>query len=375
MPTFQQSTSIPVPAEYLFQWHANPGAFERLAPPWESVNVTRPLETLKDGEQTEIRVGVAGPIKQRWLAEIQNVEPGRQFEDEQLAGPFSAWHHRHAMTPDGDNASTLTDEINYRLPLGFLGSTFGGGMVRRKLQRMFDYRHRVTLEDVTSHYRTQLKHPDRQAMKVLVSGASGLVGTELTSFLKSGGHTVAGLTRSPDKHENAVAWDPADGTIDDAAIENGGFDAVVHLAGESIDGRWTEAKKKRIRDSRVQGTRLLCESLASMTSPPKTLVCASAIGYYGDRGDEELTESSPPGDSFLADVCQEWEAACEPAREKGIRVVNVRIGVVLTPKGGALSKLLTPFKLGGGGKVGDAGKKKYEINKLMPRLILARLGP
>ncbi len=353
MSTFKQSVSIPVPAEFLYQWHANPGAFERLAPPWESVDVTQPLERLEDGQRTEIRVGVAGPIKQRWLAELQNVKPGEQFEDEQLTGPFAAWHHRHTMEPDGDSASILTDDIEYRLPLGFLGTAFGSGLVRRKLKRMFDYRHRVTQADVLAHFNAQLQHPDRQAMKVLISGRSGLVGSELASFLTSGGHSVAGLTRSPEKNENTVAWDPAEGTIDSAAIEDQGFNAVVHLAGETIQGRWTKAKKRRIRDSRTEGTRLLCESLAALENPPQTLVCASATGYYGDRGDEELTEASPPGESFLADVCQEWEAACEPAREKGIRVVNVRIGVVLTPKGGALSKLLTPFKLGGGGKVGD----------------------
>ncbi|WP_166826468.1 TIGR01777 family oxidoreductase [Thalassoroseus pseudoceratinae] len=353
MPKFTQTVSIPVPAEFLYQWHSNPGAFERLAPPWESVEVSQPLERLEDGQQTEIRVGVVGPIKQRWLAELKNVQPGRQFEDTQLAGPFAAWHHRHLMTPAGDESSILTDDIEYRVPFGFLGAAFGGGIVRRKLRRMFDFRHRVTKADAMTHFRTQQKHPDRQPMKVLISGRSGLVGSELATFLTSGGHSVAGLTRSPDKQGETVAWDPQEGTIDSTAIADQGFDSVVHLAGESIQGRWTKDKKRRIRNSRTEGTRLLCESLAAMENPPKTLVCASAIGYYGDRGDEELTEDSPPGESFLADVCQEWEAACEPAREKGIRVVNVRIGVVLTPKGGALSKVLTPFKLGGGGKVGS----------------------
>ena len=154
-----------------------------------------------------------------------------------------------------------------------------------------------------------------------------------------------------------VSWDPAKGTIDAGKLE--GFDAVVHLAGENIaGGRWTEQRKARIRDSRVQGTRLLCEALAKLANKPKTLISASAIGYYGERGDEILDESSPPGsDMFLVEVCKEWEAATEAAVAAGIRVVNLRFGIILSPDGGALSMMLTPFKLGVGGVLGDG--KQY----------------
>ena len=189
-------------------------------------------------------------------------------------------------------------------------------------------------------------------MDILVTGASGLIGTALVSSLTSSGHGVTRLVRAqPQPGEKATRWDPMAGTIDASAIE--GVDAVVHLAGESIAERWTPAKKANIRDSRVKGTRLLCETLARLSSRPKVLVSASAIGYYGDRGDEILTEDSPPGRGFLSEVCRAWEAATEQAQQHGIRVVHLRTGVVLSPAGGALAKILPPFRLGLGGVLGS----------------------
>ncbi|MDH3602848.1 MAG: NAD-dependent epimerase/dehydratase family protein, partial [Candidatus Tectomicrobia bacterium] len=183
-------------------------------------------------------------------------------------------------------------------------------------------------------------------MNVLVTGSSGLVGSAVVARLTSGGDQVTRLVRTaPTPGTAEVYWDPDAKTIVTPALE--GLDAVVHLAGENIaTGRWNPAKKRRIRDSRVEGTRLLCDALAQLVAPPKVLVSASAIGYYGDRGDRIMQEESRPGSDFLAEVCREWEAATAPAEERGLRVVRLRIGVVLTPDGGALHKMLTPFKLG-----------------------------
>jgi uncharacterized protein len=190
-------------------------------------------------------------------------------------------------------------------------------------------------------------------MRIVVTGATGLVGTQLVAALEQSDAQVIRAVRRPVKDESReLFWDPESGKIDAARFD--GVDAVVHLAGENIaGGRWTESFKRKIRDSRVKGTRLISEAIAAATNGPRTFVCASAIGYYGSRGDELLTEASPPGDDFLAQVCQKWEAACQPARDAGVRVVNTRIGVILSTEGGALKKMLTPFKLGLGGKIGD----------------------
>ncbi len=188
-------------------------------------------------------------------------------------------------------------------------------------------------------------------MKILVTGATGLVGSALIPLLAADGHEVARLVRSA-PGTGDIRWDPDAGVLDTAALE--GFDGVVHLAGENIaSGRWNAAKKRRIKESRVRGTRLLAETLAGLERPPGVLVSASAVGFYGDRGDEELTEESPAGSGFLSEVCREWEAATEAAAGKDIRVVHARLGVVLSQDGGALAKMLTPFKLGAGGIVGN----------------------
>ena len=187
-------------------------------------------------------------------------------------------------------------------------------------------------------------------MNILVSGGTGLIGSALIPELEAGGHGVKRLTRKLRSGED-IRWDPDAGTVEGDLAE---FDAVVHLGGESIaEGRWTPEKQRRIMESRQKGTRLLAEKVAGLPEPPSVMVSASAIGYYGDRGNELLTEESEPGTMFLSEVCREWEAAAEPAREAGVRVVHPRFGIVLSTEGGALGTTLPIFKLGGGGKIGS----------------------
>lgn len=185
-------------------------------------------------------------------------------------------------------------------------------------------------------------------MKIVVTGSTGLIGSRLVKALEARGDSVARLVRGKQ-------WDPARGSIDRSSLE--GSDAVIHLAGENIFGRWTEAKKQRIRDSRVQGTRLVSDALAGLTRAPRALLAASAVGYYGDRGSETLTEQSSPGHDFLAEVARDWEQATGSASRAGIRVVNMRFGIVLSPAGGALAKMLPPFRMGLGGPI--AGGRQY----------------
>jgi uncharacterized protein len=186
--------------------------------------------------------------------------------------------------------------------------------------------------------------------RVLVSGASGLIGTALIPSLETRGYEVVRLVRGPANGNGRIVWDPSR-PIPPESVS--GFDVIVHLAGESIAGRWNEVKKQKIRDSRVTGTRNLAQALAQAKNKPQIFVCSSAIGYYGTRGDEVLRENSAAGTGFLPDVCRDWEAATEAAIKSGIRTVHIRTGIVLSPKGGALAKMLPPFRLGLGGRIGD----------------------
>lgn len=332
---FNRRSRIPAPCSEVFAWHARPGAIERLSPPWEPVEIVdRGGGIDRDGSRVVLKTRI-GPFTRRWVAEHHGFRPGEQFRDTQVEGPFARWEHTHRFEADGEQACVLEDHIEYALPGGSLGRLLGGPMVRSKLESMFAYRHATTAADIAAHRAAPL-----ETSRIAVTGSGGLVGSALVPFLTTGGHDVARVGR-------ASGWD-----FDLAALDEA--DAVVHLAGESIAaGRWTKAKKDRIHRSRVEGTRAVAERLAASENRPRVLVCASAIGYYGDRGDDVLDESAAQGMGFLADVCRDWEAAAEPARAAGIRVVHLRFGVILSPAGGALAKMLTPFRLGMGGRLGS----------------------
>jgi uncharacterized protein (TIGR01777 family) len=188
-------------------------------------------------------------------------------------------------------------------------------------------------------------------MKILITGATGLIGTRLQATLREGGHDLLLASRKPPKDESFVQWDINEGFAEPARLE--GIDAVIHLAGETLNGRWSDAKKKAIRESRVLGTRNIVDAISNLKQRPRVLVSSSAIGFYGDRGDDLMTETSPPGKGFLPEVCREWEAEARRAEDAGIRTVLLRAGIVLSKDGGALGTMLMPFKLGIGGVIGS----------------------
>lgn len=346
MPYFEYRSHIPAPAEEVFNWHARPGAFQRLLPPWEPVEIVSQTGGIENGATLILKVGTF-PLKHTWVAEHRDFVQGYQFRDVQVKGPFARWEHTHRVDPQGDGACRLHDHITYALPgLGF-GELFMGRRLRRRLQRMFVYRHNITAEDVAAHQR----YRDRPRMTIAMTGTHGMIGKQLSAFLTTGGHRVLALVRG-EPLEGQLHWDPEIGVTNPEALE--GIDAVIHLAGENIsEGRWTDAKKTRIADSRIKGTRSLVESILKLEKKPKCFIMASAIGYYGERGEEIVTELNRPGDGFLADVCREWEAASLAAQEAGVRVVGVRMGVVLTLAGGALQKMIGPFSHGLGGVIGN----------------------
>lgn len=343
---FERSSEIPVSAEALRDWHLRPGTFSRLNPPWEQATVVESPGKFTDGAIAVIRVGPP-PFSVRWVAEHEMVDHG--FIDRQRKGPFSSWEHRHLFEPLGESHSRLTDSIRYRLPLGWLGRIGGGRLVERKLDRMFRYRHEITERDLA---RASASPPPRP-LSILVTGATGLIGSALCGFLETSGHTVHRVTRNP-RSPAEIAWNPAAGTIDlDDRVD---IDAVVHLAGAGVaDGRWTAERKREILESRVLGTRLIARAMVERDRPPSALVGMSGSGYYPLDG-EPHDETSDQGHHFLGQVCAAWERETEIAAKAGIRVVLARTGVVLTPAGGALRKLLPVFGAGLGGVVGKSDR-------------------
>ncbi len=345
---FTHESALRAPARAVFDWHARPGAFERLAPPWQPLQIVESSGGIGDGGRVVFDARF-GPLSRRWVAVHRDVVPGERFTDEQLSGPFASWVHTHRFLEQGEGTSRLVDEVEYRLPFGAPAAALGGALAEREIARLFRFRHRRTRDDLARH----TAYVDRPRLVVAMSGASGLVGGALAPFLTTGGHTVRRLVRRAARPGSGeIAWDPAGRVLDPAVLE--GCDAVVHLAGENIGAaRWTAARKAAIRESRVASTRLLCEALARMARPPRVLVAASAIGWYGARDDDRgLDEQGPAGTGFLADLTQAWEAALEPARAAGIRVVALRIGVVIAAQGGALAKMLPAFRAGLGGPIG-----------------------
>ena len=338
--------------EEVFDWHERPGALERLTPPWGDVEVLHRSGGIKDGGKVSLRIR-RGPTSFRWDLRHRDYEYGRQFRDEQVSGPMKSWVHTHSFRPRDGGGTVAEDDIELEAPMGFAGKAIGPAFVKRELERLFRFRYQRLFTDLARH--AQFGHKPR--LTVAITGASGMVGRNLRHFLTTAGHEVVPFVRDSRKLEEGSAfWNPATGVLDEKDLQR--VDAVVHLAGTSIaDGRWTDQRKRMILRSRVQGTELIARRLANMKHGPKTLIAASAIGFYGNRDADVLVESAQSGRGFLAEVCRAWEGATRPAERAGVRVVNLRIGVVLSPEGGALGQMLLPFKMGAGGRLGSG--KQY----------------
>ena len=343
---YEYETHTDSPRPEVFDWFERKGSFRRLMPPWEVAEEVRADETLEDGAQRIFRFPM-GPIKMTWVAEHLGYQPPEKFEDIMKKGPFRSWHHVHRFI-EKDGGTVVHDEVDYKLPMGVLGRIFGSRNVRNRLNRMFRARENRLIRDLERH--SDFKHLDRK--RILLAGASGLIGKQLAAFLDTGGHEIWRLVRrTPVAGQNEIEWNPSKGTIDNSAIE--GFDIVIHLGGAGIgDRRWTKSRMVLIEKSRTESTGLLARTLASLKQKPEVFLVASAIGWYGNRGDEILDEQSEAGTGFLPETCLAWEASADAARQAGIRTIHARTGVVLDASGGALEKMLLPAKMGAGGPIG-----------------------
>jgi len=336
---FTQKTQVDVPVATLFAWHAREGAINRLTPPWAPLSlISRKGKGIDCGVQVKFRMKVMG-IPMIWEAEHVEHKENELFRDRQVRGPFALWEHLHLFHTKGKNAAVMEDRVTFKLPMGILSLPFYGH-ARKELKRIFSYRHRVLKADMENRVGRIRKQ------RILVSGASGTIGKALVPFLRTCGHEIIRLVRDSENNaQDALYWDPYKNILDlDAA---GPIDAVISLNGVDISrGKWTEKQKKLIVDSRVIPTRVLVDKMRAMKQPPSVFISSSAIGLYGEGADSELTEETPMGDSFISHVCDQWETASLGAARGGIRTVQLRIGVVLTPAGGALERMFIPFFLG-----------------------------
>ena len=326
-----------------------PATLERLLPPWDDVRVVS-HDGVHPDSIAKLRVKI-GPFSIGMKARHTEVVDGSYFADELIRGPFKRWSHVHRFSED-DDGSQLADEIQYQLP--YILRPFASRYVRRRIERQFAYRHRTTRGDL----QLDRKYGGRK-LRIALSGSRKLVGTHLVSFLEAAGHEVLRIVPdAPDDPSREIQWNHRENILERKKLE--GLDAVIHFGGEHLLslGRWSEQKKMEIISNRVRGTEHLAHALAKLNEPPQTFLSASGIAFYGDRDAEVLGESAEPGDDiFLSALCQDWERATHYAADAGIRTVQMRLGVVMTPTGGVLRSLLVPFRLGLGGRYG--GRSQY----------------
>ena len=336
---FEHHSNYPCTARQLYDWHSRFGALERLLPPWERTKIISRKGGIAPGGRVVLKMR-SGPFPFHYHAHhIENV-PGKMFRDIQEKGPFSSWSHSHFFT-DTATGSTLYDKVEYSLPLGKKLPFFIRNHVYKSLQQVFHHRENIISEDIKVHLRCSTK-----PLNILISGASGVLGREIIPFLTTGGHKVWTLVRrSPDSEKNEIFWDPENNILHTSQLPK--LDAVIHLAGEYIGlSRWSEEKKQRVINSRVVGTTFLSKKISSLAQKPKVFLCASAVGYYGDTKQTELKETEAQGTDFISEVCGKWESSAQATKDAKIRTIFLRLGVGLTPRGGALERILQTSPLG-----------------------------
>ena len=347
-----KKTEINVPVDALFAWHARDGAIARLTPPWAPLKmIDRSGDGIKKGVKIKFRISLF-KIPMIWEAEHIEYQENRLFKDCQIKGPFSKWEHTHRFEPvigqglqsGSKNASYMEDHVEFELPFRFLSRLFYG-FAKKEFERMFSYRHRVLKYDL-EHHVDKIKKK-----RILISGASGTIGSALVPFLQTCGHEVIRLVRKKgDLASDELFWDPYNGILDLEKLSP--IDAIINFNGVDISrGRWTDKQKQLILDSRVVPTRLLVKKMNDLDRKPDVFISASAIGFYGEGEDKIFNETSTVGDRFISRVCKQWEDASVDAQNAGIRTIQLRIGMVLTPAGGALARMELPFKLGCGVKL------------------------
>lgn len=354
MPVFECRSSLNSSAELLYRYHLSPGAFTRLVPPWERVTLEGPDRGIGEGEVRKLEIGV-GPFPVRWSALHRDFRLNAQFVDEQLDGPFRSWEHHHLFEDSADSEAVLTDHIQYSFPFGLpLGFA-----LQAKLRKAFRYRHRQIARDLAVITRHPSPLTGGQKLKIGVTGAGGFVGKALCSLLTIAGHRVVSLVRGiAEDDERRVVWWPEP---DLNALE--GFDAIVHLAGETVAQPWTSSARERIYFSRAEGTKRLSAALARLREKPTVLISTSATGYYDQNLTQPMSEEAPPGEGFLSQVCRAWESATSVAEEAGIRVCHLRFGLVLGAGGGLLQPQLLASKWGLGTVLGDGSQRQPIIDR------------
>lgn len=358
---FEWTSEFSCSAEKLFQYHANPGAIDRLIPPWENVTVLRRGKSIDVGTEVLLQQKL-GLLKLRWLARHTKLEEPWSFQDTQISGPFATWQHDHLFEPKGSDRCLLHDLVHFDLPWSPLSNP-ALAMVRGILRRMFVYRHETTRRDLELQ-----DYLDRwlagRRLRIAVTGSNGMIGSRFVALASVLGHQIVKIARPESRSVSSesgvpchrVVFEPSSGFSDRELMEN--LDAVVHLGGHGIaEKRWTEETKRRIRSSRVDGTKALVHALRNLSSPPKAFVCASGVGFYGDCGDRECLEDAPSADDFLGQVARDWEGAARTYEQSGNRVAIGRLAMVLHPRQGALAKMLPLFRWGLGGRVGSG--KQY----------------